>query len=114
MVEILDGFGSHLSGLYANDARATHNILSLKEEGDLSSINQAYDKETAKSDKRVQRMSLNYLHHDRVLKRNIVSQWDLLLCGLAAVRHTKRHPEIWAGSFLLVDLTPSKRSPFKD
>lgn len=114
MVEILDGFGSHLSGVYANEERAKHKILSIKEEGDASTINQAYDRDAAKSDKRVQRLSVTYLQHDPVLKRNIVSQWDLLCCGLAAVRHTRDNPDIWAGSFLSVDLTPSKRSPFKD
>ena len=113
MVEILDGFGAHLNNLYANDKRAENKILSLKEEGDSSQVNQAYDKEAAKSDKRVQRINLNYLLHDRRLNCNIIDQWALCCCGLASVRHTARHPGIWEGSFIAVNIHPSKRVSFE-
>jgi hypothetical protein len=51
MIEIFDGFGAHLTNLNALKQRAEAKILSIKEEGDSSSYNQAYDKHVAKSDK---------------------------------------------------------------
>ncbi len=64
MIEIFDGFGAHLINLNALKQRAEAKILSIKEEGDSSSYNQAYNKHVAKSDK----------HH----------QWRLLtfMCGM--------------------------------
>ena len=51
MVEILDGFGAHMNNLCANQERSENKILILKYEGDSSQVNQAYDKEAAKSNK---------------------------------------------------------------
>jgi hypothetical protein len=51
MIEIFDGFGIHLTNLNALKQRADALILSIKEEGDSSLYNQAYDKHVAKSDK---------------------------------------------------------------
>mmetsp|Transcript_11118 Transcript_11118/g.23632 ORF Transcript_11118/g.23632 Transcript_11118/m.23632 type:complete len:101 (+) Transcript_11118:1290-1592(+) len=39
MLEIFDGFGVHFNNLVANRLRVQAKILSLKEEGDSSSIN---------------------------------------------------------------------------
>ena len=54
-VEIFDGFGVHLSNYEALKMRSDAKIISIKEECDSSSINQAYDKHVVKSDKRKQR-----------------------------------------------------------
>ncbi len=61
MVEIVDGFGAHLNNLKALTQRAGAKIVLIKEEADSSSINQAYDKHTAKSHKRQQRKSLSFM-----------------------------------------------------
>ena len=110
MCEIFDGFGSHLNNYEANKLRADNKILSLKEEGDSSSVNQAYDKEVARSDKNVQRDALSVIRK----WTNLLNQWDLVVCGCAAVRHTANHPEIWEGSFVAVNLHPLKQIPFPE
>ena len=74
MVTILNGLGAHLNNIYANDKRAENKILILKEEGDSSQVNQAYDEESTKSDNRVQRINLNYLLHDRRFNKSIINQ----------------------------------------
>ena len=105
-LEILDGFGAHLSNLPALRKRYNNKIITLKEEADSSSINQAYDKLVAKMDKQVQRLNLGWL---RGTKRNLnalCDQWDLVHCGLAAVRWTIAHPECWINSFIAVNLHP--------
>ena len=48
MVEIVDGSGAHLSNYNAMKLRFDNKILTMKEEGDSSTINQAYDKQVAK------------------------------------------------------------------
>jgi len=58
MLEIFDGFGVHLSSYNAMKKRLDSKILSLKEEGDSSHVNQAYDKFVAKGDKAAKRESL--------------------------------------------------------
>jgi len=66
MIEIFDGFGAHLNNLPSLKKRVIHKILSLKEEGDSSSFNQAqaYDREVAKANKNIQRMNLSYFQQD--------------------------------------------------
>ena len=44
MLEISDGFGAHILLLPAMKERFDDNIISLKEEGDSSHVNQKYDK----------------------------------------------------------------------
>ena len=61
MIEIFDGFGAHLTNLNSLKQRAEAKILSIKEEGDSSSYNQAYNKHVAKSDKHHQRHSLTLM-----------------------------------------------------
>ena len=61
MIEIFDGVGTHLNNFPSLKKRVINKILSLKEEGNLSSFNQAYDREIAKADKNIQRMNMSYL-----------------------------------------------------
>ena len=68
MIEIFDGFGAHLTNLNSLKQRAEAKILSIKEEGDLSLYNQAYDKHVAKSDKHHQMRSLTFM---RSMKKKI-------------------------------------------
>ena len=104
-VEIFDGFGAHLANYEALKLRWDAKILSVKEEGDASSINQAYDKDVAKTDKKVQRETLSVVH-ELEGSNNCITQWHLLICGLAAVRYTATHRHIWENSFIAVNLHP--------
>jgi hypothetical protein len=49
-------------------------------------------------------------------KRNsdLIDQWDLIHCGVAAVRYTHRNPEVWISSFVSVNLHPMRMIPFAD
>ena len=112
VVEIFDGFGAHLNNIDANKMRWDAKLISIKEEGDSSSINQAYDKQVARSDKRQQRMTLGYLRQLRGQNR-FVDQWSLIHVGMAAVRYTGMHPELWVNSFIAVNLHPRHMLSFK-
>ena len=88
-------------------------FISIKKEGGLSSFNRSYDKEVAKTDKRVQYQILAYLCQ---LKRsnNFIDQWIRILVGCASVRYTRDHPTIWINYFRAVNLHPRYMLPFKD
>jgi hypothetical protein len=85
MIKIFDGFRAHLTNLNALTQRAEAKILSIKKEGDSSSYNQAYDKHIAKSDKLHQRRLLTFMHGMKNRNNNLIDQWDLIHCGVAAV-----------------------------
>ena len=51
MLEILDRFGSCIHNLPSLKKCVINKVLSLKDERDLSSFNQAYNREVSKSDK---------------------------------------------------------------
>jgi len=55
----LDGFSSHLNVPSAMQVLYDHKILVVKEEGDASETNQAYDQSVAKQDKANIRHLLN-------------------------------------------------------
>ena len=112
--EVIDRFGAHLISEEVNTIRFKNNILSLKEEGDSSSITQAYDKYVVKEDKHIQRNNLTFLRESRQWNSNITDQWGLLHCGLAAVLHTTIHPPLWVNSFIAVNLKPKERISFEE
>ncbi len=85
MIEIFDGFGAHLNNLSLMNQHADAKILSIKEEGDSSSCNQAYDKHVKKSNKNHMRCSLTLLWSMKNRNSNLVDQWDLIHCGLASI-----------------------------
>jgi len=114
MIELFDGFGAHLTNLNAHMQRDEAKILSIKEEGDSSSYNQAYDKHIAKSDKHHQRSSLTFMRGTKKRNSNLICQWDLIHCGVAAVRYTHHNPEVWISSFVSVNLCPMRMIPFAD
>ena len=62
VMEIFDGLRAHYMNLTVLDMRMEANIIIIKEEGGSSSVNQAYEKEVAKTYKRVQRHSFACLH----------------------------------------------------
>jgi hypothetical protein len=112
MVEICDGFGAHLSSLQAMQERYDNKIIAVKEEGDLSHVNQAYDKFVAKADKKAGNESLGMLRSATYLNRGVVDQWGLIHVGLYAIRETKR--ETWIRSFEACNLHPVTRMAFGD
>ena len=74
VLEVMDGFGAHLISEEANPIRFNNKILSLKEEGDSSSINQVYDKYVPKEEKRIQRKNLTFIRESRQWNSNITDQ----------------------------------------
>jgi hypothetical protein len=114
MIEMSDGFGAHLTNLNALKQCADALILSIKEEGGSSSYNQEYDKHVAKSDKLHQRRVLTFMQSLKNRSRNLIDQWDLIHCGVAAVRYTGRNPGVRISSFVSVNLHPMRMISFAD
>ena len=83
--------------------RLDANIISIKEEGELSSIDQAYDKQISRSDKMVQRQSPSYLRRLHP-SNNFVDQFGLIHFGLVSVLYTTYHQDLWVNSFIAVIL----------
>ncbi len=114
ILELLDGFKLHNNVLSANELHSDHNIWLLKEESNLSHLNQGYDQLTAKSDKknavkslydqcRVQKWRSNWVNID---------QYDLIFTALRIVHQCKS--ETWISLFWLVNLDPITQMSFKD
>jgi hypothetical protein len=91
--------------------RFDNGILSLKEEGDSSHVNQACDKFVAKSDKAFKAESLSMLRSSSY-SCGVLSQWSLVHVGLYAIRGTKR--DTWTRSFDACNLDPRTRVSFGD
>ena len=51
ILELLDGFGAHFASYAALKVRYDNKVLTGKEEGNSSHINQAYNQDVAKKDK---------------------------------------------------------------
>ncbi|HSN65040.1 MAG TPA: hypothetical protein VLS94_00280 [Fusibacter sp.] len=111
MLEVFDGFGAHLLSFRAMKNRYESKILSLKEEGDTSHVNQAYDKFVAKSDKLARAESISMVRSCVKSQFHIIDQWGLLLCGSYAVRATT--PETWTKSFHACNMDPRSRVSFE-
>ena len=114
VIEVMGGFGAHPISEEENAIRFKNKIISLKEEGDSSSINQEYDKYVAKEDNRIQHNNLTFIRNSRHWNSNITDQWGLLHCGIAAVRHATMYPHLWVNSFIAVNLNPIERIPFEE
>eukprot|EP00956_Cyclotella_meneghiniana_P037992 scaffold147505_cov79-Cyclotella_meneghiniana.AAC.1 len=114
VLELVDGFNAHIFNHEANVDRFDKKVLSLKEEGDSSHINQAYDRLVARSDKAVNREALIWMQRDKVSNAHTIDQWDLLSCGLATVRHTRDNPSIWSNSFKATNTKPTDMVDFVD
>ena len=112
VLKIVDGFGPHTSSLKAMEIYNSHKILLLKEEGDASHVNQAYDQHVAKADKRSMRGSLTFLRSSTRLTKNVVDGWQLVHVALAAVRELDA--QLWIDSFRKVNLHPHHRVDFAE
>ena len=113
-IEVMDRFGTHLISEEANTLCFKSKIISLKEEVDSSSINQAYNKYFAKEDNRIQRKNLTFLRDSSQWNSDITDQWSLFHCFIAAVRYTTMHPHLWVNSFIDVNLKPTESIPFEE
>ena len=110
-IEITDGFGPHHNSLSAMEMRANGKCISLKEEGDSSHVNQAYDKFVAKGDKKSACDSLNFLRSARYRIGHGMDQWSLVHVVLQCVKGTSA--DTWTNSFKACNLDPRTRVDFK-
>ena len=112
MLEIFDGFGSHIRSYTAMQARFERKILCIKEEGDSSHCNQAYDKYVAAQDKSAKTQAVGMIQACRGYSKGITDQWGLVHVGLFCVRSVQG--KIWTRSFEACNLDPRSRVPFKE
>ena len=107
VVVCLDGFGSHVNVHEAQEVFYKRKILILKEEGDTSHINQAYDQSVAKNDKAGMQANLDLL---RPHLRTRLDQWYLITIAIEALKQVKA--SAWIESFTKVNLHPRFRISF--
>ena len=79
----LDGFGSHVNVHAAQEAFFEQKIMILKEEGDTSHLNQAYDQSVAKNDKAGMRMNLDLIRPHIGVR---LYQWYLISIAIEALK----------------------------
>ena len=111
-LEILDGFGAHFNSHYAMKERQKNRIISLKEEGNSSHVNQAYDRHVAKIDKQHAANFLSFLRKFRFRCGSVLDQWHLIHVVLGALKAAK--PSTWVSSFKACNLYPETRVPFQE
>jgi hypothetical protein len=78
VLEVFNGHGPHLMSLPAMQLCYDSKILSLKEEGDSSHVNQAYGKFVAPADKSAKIKSLVMLRGRKLVNKGVVDQWGLI------------------------------------
>jgi hypothetical protein len=106
----MDGFGSHVNVHEAQEIFTEHKIFVIKEEGDTSQVNQAYDQQVAKADKANMRKNLELVRSR--LGGSQMDQWVLI--KLAANAQSKVSRDTWIGSHNNVNTNPKTRLPFAD
>jgi hypothetical protein len=102
----LDGFSSHLTVATALQVFHDHKIMIVKEEGDTSAVNQPYDQNVAKSDKRRIREFLDLVR----LSRPMIDQSALVVVCVKALQKVSK--QMWISSFTKVNLHPDHRISF--
>ena len=80
MLKAFDGFGAHLLSLKLMVARYENKILALKEEGDSSHVNKAYEKYVAKEDKFSKAESLSMLRSSKQNQQRSCLSMGFFLC----------------------------------
>ena len=83
----MDGFGSHVNVHEAQAAFFERKIMILKEEGDTSHLNQAYDQSVAKNDKAGMRMNLDLIDPHIGVR---LDQWYLITIAIEALKKINR------------------------
>ena len=105
----LDGFGSHVNVLRTHEIFSRNKMLVIKEEGDTSQVNQAYDQQVAKDDKTHMRAAVDALSPALGMK---MDQWYLIVIAIHAQNRIKK--ESWIDSFKKVNMHPHTRVPFNE
>jgi hypothetical protein len=102
-----DGFGSHVNVHAAHEIFSVNKIMVVKEEGDTSHVNQAYDQSVAKQDMTLMRQNL-----ERV-RRSLgfcIDQYYLIAIAIDAQKKVPKRS--WVESFVKVNMHPKHRVPF--
>jgi hypothetical protein len=99
----LDGFASHLVAPALQVFRY-HNIFLVKEEGDMSQVDQAYDQSVAKAGKAC---ICNILDLVRRFIKSSMTQWQLIAVCCEALQ--KVTSATWVSSFKKVNMHPYYR-----
>ena len=108
VVVTLDGFSSHL--VPAGLEPFTNALIEVvKEEGDTSQVNQAYDQSVAKEDKKVIGTALDLVRSTRKLA--VFNQETLVAVCIHALRNI--NPTSWVSSFRKVNQHPHHRIDFE-
>ena len=113
MIEIFDSFVFNFCNLESLKHIYDNGIFSIKSEGGSYHVNQAYDILVAKNDKLLQSDSLGYPREINIRNRNIVNQWGLIHCELAAIRNITKHPEICRDYFTAFKININHNIPFQ-
>ena len=79
----LDGYSSHINVHESLKVFTDYKIFIVKEEGDTSQVNQAYDQVVARSDKRAIHSLLDTV---RTHSKKVLSQFDLIAIYLHALK----------------------------
>ena len=103
----LDGFGLHVNVQRAHEIFDAHKILVMKEEVDMSHVNQSYDQRVAKADKIYMRSALQAV--SPTVGRSM-NQWILIAIAIDAQNRIKK--EVWIDSFKKVNMHPHTRVSF--
>jgi hypothetical protein len=104
VVVCLDGFGSLVNVHMAQEAFFQRKIMILKEEGDTSHVNEAYDQSVAKNDKAGMRANLDLICPHIGVR---LDQCYLITIAIEALKKIK--PAAWVESFKKVNLHPQLR-----
>jgi hypothetical protein len=88
MLETFDGSNAHVLSHKANGMQLDAQIISVKEEGDTSHFNQAYDKHVANGEKQAKTDSISLMRSAFKVSKIICDQWSLVNIGCYAVRDT--------------------------
>ena len=110
MTLTLDGYSSHINCNEALEEFARNKIQIVKEEGDTSHVNQAYDQDVAKKDKTHMKNSLNLVR--RKFGNMRIDQWILIAIAIEAQLQVTAND--WITSHKRVNTQPSTRVPFLD
>jgi hypothetical protein len=104
----MDGFGSHVNVHRAQEIFSEHKIFVIKEEGDTSQVNQAYDQQVAKADKANMRKNLELVR--RTLGGQALDQWVLISLAIQSQAMVPR--DVWIKSHNNVNTNPKTRVDF--
>ena len=112
VIKTLDGFWVHVNCPEGLEIFHRYKVMLLKEEGDSSQVNQPFDRRVAKTGKVDMRWALGILRNSTNITKGVLTQWDLIHVGLAALRQCL--PAAWISSFISCNLNPKHRKSFQE